>query len=241
MNYFKAEHLKYKRTISNKLLLIIPLFTAFFAWIVSGFYGLQYMTFYWWYAFLLPGSIAILCAFAHQREENAGKYYSVICMPLSLAKFEVTKSIVLIEKLLISALFLSLSASVSNLISPALAVYSIGQCIMGSVGIILVSIWQIPMCLYLTRKTGIFLPILLNCVFSIFLPFLVGTTGFWWLIPYCWPAKFAEPVLKIAINGTYAQTSGNYYTAILTLGLSLILFLLFTLLDVKAFLRWEGK
>lgn len=28
MNYLKAEHLKFKRTISNKLLLIAPLLTA---------------------------------------------------------------------------------------------------------------------------------------------------------------------------------------------------------------------
>ena len=45
MNYLKAEHLKFKRTISNKLLLIAPLLTAVFAWIVGGFYGFQYMTF----------------------------------------------------------------------------------------------------------------------------------------------------------------------------------------------------
>ena len=31
MNYLKAEHLKFKRTISNKLLLIAPLLTAVFA------------------------------------------------------------------------------------------------------------------------------------------------------------------------------------------------------------------
>ena len=49
MNYLKSEHLKFKRTISNKLLFIIPLITAIFAWIVGGFIGFQYMTLYWWY------------------------------------------------------------------------------------------------------------------------------------------------------------------------------------------------
>ena len=48
MNYLKAEHLKFKRTISNKLLFIAPFLTALFAWIIGGFYGFQYMTFYWW-------------------------------------------------------------------------------------------------------------------------------------------------------------------------------------------------
>ena len=42
MNYLKAKHLKFKRTISNKLLIIAPLLTALFAWIVGGFHGFQY-------------------------------------------------------------------------------------------------------------------------------------------------------------------------------------------------------
>ena len=37
MNYLKAEHLKFKRTISNKLLFIAPFLTALFAWIIGGF------------------------------------------------------------------------------------------------------------------------------------------------------------------------------------------------------------
>ena len=91
MNYLKAEHLKFKRTISNKLLFLAPFLTALFAWIIGGFYGFQYMTFYWWYAFLLPGTIAILCSLAHQKEERAGKYYSVLSAP-SMANLRITES-----------------------------------------------------------------------------------------------------------------------------------------------------
>ena len=108
MNYLKSEHLKFKRTISNKLLFIIPLITAFFAWIVGGFIGFQYMTFYWWYAFLLPGAIAILCSLSHRKEESAGKYYSVFSMPMSLSKFETAKVAILFEKLIVATLFLAL-------------------------------------------------------------------------------------------------------------------------------------
>ncbi len=241
MNYLKAEHLKFKRTISNKLLWIIPFFTAFFAWFVGGFWGFQYMTFYWWYAFLLPGTIAIFCVLAHQKEVNAGKYYSIFSMPLSLAKFELVKSVILIEKMLISALFLALFTSISNVISPALAVYSIEQNLLGSLGIILTSIWQIPMCLYLARKTGMFFPVALNAILCIFSPIAMGNTGLWWLWPYCWPAKFAEPVLGIAINGTYAGNTGFSYAVPLTIALSTLLFIVFALLDAKSFSQQEEK
>ena len=108
MNYLKSEYLKFKRTISNKLLFIIPLITAIFAWIVGGFIGFQYTTLYWWYAFLLPGAIAILCSLSHRKEESAGKYYSVFSMPLNHSKFEMAKGMILIEKLLVARVFLAL-------------------------------------------------------------------------------------------------------------------------------------
>ena len=125
MDYLKSEHLKFKRTISNKLIFIVPLITAIFAWLMGGYMGYQYMTLYWWYAFLLPGAIAILCSLSHRKEENAGKYYSVFSMPVNLSRFEFAKGIILVEKLLVSAIFLALLISISNIIAPATAVYSL--------------------------------------------------------------------------------------------------------------------
>ena len=107
------------------------------------------MTLYWWYAFLLPGAIAILCSLSHRKEESAGKYYSVFSMPVNLSRFEFAKGIILVEKLLVSAIFLALLISISNIIAPATAVYSLLHSIAGSIGIILASVWQIPLCLYL--------------------------------------------------------------------------------------------
>ena len=181
MNYLKAEHLKFKRTISNKLLFIAPFLTALFAWIIGGFYGFQYMTFYWWYAFLLPGTIAILCSLAHQKEERAGKYYSVLSAPINLKRFEYAKALLMIEKLLVAAVFLAVFAAVSNLISPALAVYSAGRNFAGSIALIIASIWQIPLCLLLARKIGLFLPIAANTLLGILIPILLGNTVLAWV------------------------------------------------------------
>ncbi|MDD3417176.1 MAG: lantibiotic immunity ABC transporter MutE/EpiE family permease subunit [Lachnospiraceae bacterium] len=235
MKYLKSEHLKFKRTISNKLLWIAPLFTALFAWICGGFFGFQYMTFYWWYAFLLPGTIAILCALSHQKEERAGKYYAVFSLPLNLKKFETAKAIVLIEKLVISALFLAVFASIGNLTSPATAVYSIRQNILGSLGIALASIWLIPLCLYLTRKTGMVLAIILNAILGISVPTMLGNRMIGWLCPYCWAAKLADPLIGIKVNGTF---SGNIFfsgTILLALLLSVLLFGVIAYLDAKDF------
>lgn len=235
MNYLKSEHLKFRRTISNKLLFIIPLITAIFAWIVGGFIGFQYTTFYWWYAFLLPGAIAILCSLSHRKEENAGKYYSVFSMPMNLSKFETVRSIILIEKLLVASVFLAMLISISNIISPATAVYSVLQSIVGSIGIILSSVWQIPLCLYLARKAGLFLPIVLNTMLGIFLPIVLGNTAFWWLVPYCYAAKLAEPLMGIELNGTFAGNSCFSAIILISITLSMLLFAIFSFVDVKDF------
>ena len=235
MNYLKSEHLKFKRTISNKLLFIIPFITAIFAWIVGGFFGFQYTTLYWWYAFLLPGAIAILCSLSHRKEESAGKYYSVFSMPLNLSKFEMAKGVILIEKLLIAGIFLALLISISNIISPATAVYSVPQSMVGSIAIVLASVWQIPLCLYLTRKTGLFVPIILNTILGIFLPILLGNTAIWWLVPYCWAAKLAEPLMGIELNGTFAGNPRLSITVFISIVLSIFLFVILSFADAKDF------
>ena len=235
MNYLKSEHLKFRRTISNRLLFIIPLMTAIFAWIVGGFIGFQYTALYWWYAFLLPGAVAILCSLSHRKEENAGKYYSVFSMPLNLPKFEIAKGIILIEKLVVAAVFLAIIISISNIISPATAVYSVLQSIAGSIGIILASVWQIPLCLYLARKTGLFLPIVLNTVLGIFMPIALGNTVVWWLVPYCYAAKLAEPLMGIELNGTFEGNCGFSITVLISIVLSILLFLILSYADAKDF------
>lgn len=241
MNYLKAEHLKFKRTISNKLLLIAPLLTALFAWIVGGFHGFQYMTFYWWYAFLLPGTIAILCSLAHQKEERAGKYYSVLSAPISLKQFEYAKALILIEKLLVAAVFLAVFAAVSNLISPALAVYSMGRNFAGSVALMIASIWQVPLCLFLARKSGLLLPIAVNTLLGILIPSLLGNTALAWVCPYCWAAKTAELLMGIESNGTFAGVAAFSWGVLLPLVFSVILYILLTLWDAANFSKKEGK
>lgn len=235
MNYLKSEHLKFKRTISNKLLFIIPFITAIFAWIVGGFFGFQYTTIYWWYAFLLPGAIAILCSLSHRKEDSAGKYYSVFSMPLNLSKFEMAKGVILIEKLLVAGIFLALLISISNIISPVTAVYSVPQSMVGSIAIVLASVWQIPLCLYLTRKTGLFVPIILNTILGIFLPILLGNTAIWWLVPYCWAAKLAEPLMGIELNGTFAGNPRLSIIVFISIVLSIFLFVIFSFADAKDF------
>lgn len=238
MKYLKSEHLKYKHAFSNKILIIAPMCTAVFAWIVGGFTGYQYMSLYWWYAFLLPGMIAILCSLANQKEERAGKYYSVFSMPIHLKKFWIAKNMVLIEKVLLGAVVLSLFICIGNVIAPATAVYKPLQILAGSILISIASIWQIPLCLFWAKKTGMFLPIFINAVLGIFLPPFVGNFAIWFLFPHCWSAKLAEPFMGIGLNGTLmSKTDFAFYVVPVTLILSVTLFVLLSLISARWFCK----
>lgn len=240
MRYFKAEHLKCKRTLINKLLWITPLLTACLAVFMGGFYGYQYMTFYWWYSFLLPGFIAVLCALAERREQQAGNYYGIRSLPIHLRKMEWAKVMVLAEKLVLAGMCLGGLATLGNLLALSLAVYSPLVCVLGSVGIIAASLWQIPLCHSLARRVGIFLPVILNVVMSIVLPILLGSTPLWWLCPYCWAPKLAEGCLGILVNGTFEVKERDWGVVGMALILSVFCFVLFSWVAANKFRNREN-
>ena len=104
------------------------------------------------------------------------------------------------------------------------------------------SIWQVPLCLFLTFKVGMFVPVVANTAFGIFLPSYFGNSPFWWLFPYCWAPKMAEPLMGIGVNGTLIDYNGIPELTIgLTLILSLLLFIVFTILGAENFGRQEAK
>lgn len=241
MRYFKAEHLKCKRTMTNKLLWITPLLTAFLAVFMGGFYGYQYMTFYWWYTFLLPGFIAVLCALSEKREERAGKYYGVLSLPIDLWKLQWAKVMVLVEKLILAGLWLGCLATIGNLLAPTLAVYSPLGCVLGSVGIIGASLWQISLFYFLVRRFGIFLPLIVNVVLSIASPIVLGSMPLWWIWPYCWAPKLAEGCLEILLNGTYEVGVRNWSAVLVALLLSACCFVLLSWIMAGNFADKESK
>ena len=241
MNYLKAEMLKYKSSFANKILVIAPICTGLFAWVVGGFTGYQYMTLYWWYAFLLPGTIAILCYLANQKEERADKYFSVFSMPIHLKKFWFYKNLVLIEKILVGALILSLMICISNVIAPATTVYTPSQVFIGSILISYASIWQLPLCLFLAKKIGMFGTIFINTLLGIFLPPLAGSTDIWFLFPHCWSAKLSETLMGIEINGTLMpHLNISLNIVLIVLVLTSILFIVLSAFSATWFSKQEG-
>lgn len=79
------------------------------------------------------------------------------------------------------------------------------------------------------------MPIILNTVPGILLPVSLGNTAVWWLMPYCWAAKLAEPLMGIDLNGTFAGNPGFSTTVFISIALSIFLFVVLSFVDAKDF------
>lgn len=79
------------------------------------------------------------------------------------------------------------------------------------------------------------MPIIANTILGIFIPILLGNTAVWWLVPYCYAAKLAEPLMGIELEGTFAGNTGFSITILISLVLSIFLFFVLSFVDAKDF------
>ena len=69
----------------------------------------------------------------------------------------------------------------------------IGQAVAGTVCIVIASLWEIPLCLWLSKKVGIFVAVILNAGLGSVLGIFTATTSLWIICPYqCRPPAFKK-------------------------------------------------
>ena len=83
MRYIRSENLKYKRSFSRKLIFVVPIITAVVAVIFGGIINFQAQTIYWWYTFLLPGTVAIYCSLSEKKEKSV-RYHTFYTLSIDL-------------------------------------------------------------------------------------------------------------------------------------------------------------
>ena len=81
-----------------------------------------------------------------------------------------------------------------------------GASCLGMFLIFISSLWQIPLCLFLSRKVGMVGTVILQVGIGDVLGILFATKSNWWLCPYSWTARMITPVLGILPNGTLAPS-----------------------------------
>lgn len=198
LRYISAEMQKMKRTFSMKLLWIAPLVPLLCAY-GSG----QHSGIYFWYVAFLPGALTIMCSLVMLKDSKL-KYHGIFSLPISKSKAWMGKVMACSVLLFLACTIFFVLMFIWGFIPP----YNLAKCgyipaaalFAASALLFITFLWQIPLCLFLSAKFGIFLTIILNMFGNI-----VGGAVFaneqMWAFPYATPVCAVGPVLKILPNG----------------------------------------
>ena len=240
MHYLQAEHLKHKRAFVRKLIVLAPVITILMN--IPGPLWYQINSYNWWYILLCPGFLTLVCALLEQRDNGKLKYRAVFTLPVDLKKTWGAKiGIAGFYVTLGNLLFLALNLLGGYLM---LAVYKIPlaigilQAAAGTFCIILASLWEVPLCLWLSKKTGIFWTLVLNVGLGSILGILASTSEFWIFCPYSWVPHLMISVLGIMPNGVPAEVQNAQLPLgeiAVTLVVSAALFLILSWITAKEF------
>ncbi len=235
VKYIKSEILKQKNTFARKIVWIAPIITLLISILSPLWY--QINSYNWWYMIMYPGFLTLLCALIIQRDDGKLKYQAIYLLPVELNKIWYGKIAVCVYYSFISnvifMIFNFLGGFIIYKIYQIPMSITVVQTMSATLFITLLSIWSIPICLFVSKKIGIFICVIINVGLNFTLSALISTEKYWILCPYSWVARFMVPVLKILPNGEPTTSSNLFISAplkILVIIISITLFCIYIIL-----------
>ncbi|AWN18624.1 lantibiotic immunity ABC transporter MutE/EpiE family permease subunit [Streptococcus sobrinus] len=249
IKFFLAERLKLKRTISKKILLFSPCLIALLTIRLPDYI---FTTGYnWWYAMIFPGVLTLFICLVQQQEERKLAYQAVYPLSVSLKRFWLGKiSVIAYYMGLAELLHLGLLLLVKYSLFPTQGEnQELWRLVLASLVLVFTALWQIPFCLWLAKKTGTIVTLLINLVLNIGAGIIFATSSFWWLCPYSWGIRLMVPILNILPNGLPAGTDAvvapklptSSWSMLLAVCLSAILLIFLSHLTASWFSKQEVK
>lgn len=203
MRLLTSEHLKMKRTFAKKLIWLCPAVLILLAFFMMGGYLYQ-CAYNMWYCFFVPVQTALICALIHQKEAKQLNYYRVFTASARLRSVWYSKTALATIYLWVSAVLFCLLVGVTAAMVQGTAGVRWGSAVTAVAVTIVCSMWQIPFYLWLAKKGGFFLPIVVSMAGCV-LEAIFAVKSFWWICPYAWASRLMCTVLGILPNGLLAE------------------------------------
>lgn len=247
--YYLAERLKLKHLFSNHLIWIMPVLavagTAFF----SPAYA-SINSYNWWYMYLLPGFTALMCCFTCQKDKKL-KNRAVAILPVDLKKVWDAKVLVCMRAAALGSTILCLL--VLLLVTLAERVFKVTMAvsispisiILSALVIILLNMWQIPLCLWMAHKTGIYLTIFITLVMNVYGGAETALKSYWLVNPYALLSRVMCPMMKVLPNNLAAREGSFSFSPELleawTIPAGIIIGLMWFIALWMVTRRWYGR
>ena len=244
IKYILAENLKYKRTFLKKLLVIASSITILLAFFLMPLY-FSSCAYNWWYVILMPATFSLIPSMMQNYEKKKPLCMAIYSLDISLKRVWFAKVLVAIYYVTITAFLHMLLVYMGQILlhKQLTPTYSINVLILATLVLIITSIWQIPLCLFLAKKFGFIVSITGNAIIGIILGILFADGKYSFLCPYSWGMKAMISILKILPNGTIAESQDVHmlYSFIISSILSVALCLFFSLISAAWFSKQEAK
>ena len=215
-SYFLAEKLKYRHSFLKGLVVLMPLISVFLAaWLTHAFFAVD--SYNWWYMGLYPGLIGILCGIigGKDRRKNNFTIWSLPCSMKRIWDAKVLVGAVMSAAAVLCTIALTVFVGkamenilhINFIISPSLKMQLAAGLVMW-----LTTLWQIPFCLFLSQKMGMFLMLLLHMAGSLILSAAISLKPWFALFPGAITARLMCPILGILPNGLPAVEGQMTYS-----------------------------
>jgi ABC-2 type transport system permease protein len=229
--------LKIKNLFLSKLVWLMPILTAALTMFLSP-RNFQKSSYNFWYVLMLPGSVSLIFTLL-SRIDGRMKNKAVISLPLDLGKVWLAKVLVGIKCMSISCFIIFLAALISPIIVKSENV-PIGIGLAATIILIATFAWQVPLCMFLGNKIGLYQTIIIIIPVN-FVSSILAVKNYWWALPFSYPARLMCPILKILPNGlpavpgsvTFTEEVLKLWNIPLGLSISVILFFAVTWLTAK--------
>ncbi len=222
----RAEFQKMKRTFGIRLIWIAPVFSII---IVFLFGGGQNGVYNWWYTMFLPGALTLISSLIVQKDEKK-KYRGILSLPIEKKDVWTGKILYCIICCFITSIIFMIGIVLVGIVYKE--VISISQNIIGNILLVLLFMWQIPLCMFLASKFGLFITIIINMFFTIIGVAVFSTTEIWYIFPYSITTRLMAPVLHILPNGLPVPEGSEFLNSNVILPGVLISIALFIVLSL---------
>ncbi|MGS5020144.1 lantibiotic immunity ABC transporter MutE/EpiE family permease subunit [Paenibacillus sp. JJ1683] len=240
--YIAAEHLKLKRSFTKKLVWLAPIVTLLLYTGLMGGHMFQSASYNWWYIMLLPGALTLMCSGVIQKDGKKLKYRAILGMSVDLAQVWYGKIGVCVRLLMVSSIILFVGITLGRF------VFSSSVTLAGSVAATLILfvtfLWQIPLCLFLTDRIGMFATLIINMLGNVACTILFATSSIWWAVPYAIPARLMCAVIQVLPNGLAVPSEDPLLDrGVIVPGLVITvgLFMILSVLTAMSFRKREAK
>lgn len=249
--YLIAERLKTKNTILRKLLIFIPILcvgiSSIFDFLGFGYFNTAsiYTSINHWSLLWMPALIALLTGMFHKLEQTSTGYKTIFSFPINLKKSWISKIILLSLFTLIASVFLGILIIILNMTftKAQTNVVPFYDCVLAIITSWLTSLWQIPLCLWLSKKINFFVLLIVTCVLNLELgPDFFSATSLWWMSPWSFPLRLQAPLLHHNPNGLPLESGSVLLDpSVIPIGIiiSILLFLVLVVLTSYSFKKSE--